>query len=481
MNLKEYNKILEPLNKFNNKEIIDISSLLNILYKEDSRNNEMNNLQNFLLFSFLNENKNINLENNWIVFKILLMRYLFDKENKLSPLILNQCIQKLSENLNEFDYSKIEVNIFLFFEIISLTYYFYSVLINNIEISNSIINLLELFSKKIYGHNNIIDNIIKEFEYKFCLNNHISKEILNYYQKKNFQVNFSKILTIKKLIQKKYPNNTFSYPNPLFSKEINKYDSKTHENINIILTEENKPNVITNFNQIEKILLKAKNLNLIENNSIKKYFDYNNNGSYIQCGFYIHNKKYITLKIFLDNQMIMYQSHILDKLNVNNRISELFFCFDEFLIHKINFLNSNYELTFLILNYLFSKYNKIVQSIETANFKLYNYIQVKSNFEFGKEKEKKDYPKLNEEKIIQFTKTEPQKLINGFKNYLLEYINYIIKSIKIKKLIPEINDEKYIKKSFLYSRIELDNKFFSQKIDDLIEKKNNIISFNLNI
>ena len=214
--------------------------------------------------------------------------------------------------------------------------------------------------------------------------------------------------------------------------------------------------------------MKAKNLNLIENNSIKKYFDYNNNGSYIQCGFYIHNKKYITLKFFLDNQMIMYQSHILDKLNVNNRISELFFCFDEFLIHKINFLNSNYELTFLILNYLFSKYNKIVQSIETANFKLYNYIQVKSNFEFGKEKEKKDYPKLNEEKIIQFTKTEPQKLINGFKNYLLEYINYIIKSIKIKKLILEINDKKYIKKSFLYSRIELDNKFFYQKIYDLI-------------
>ena len=100
MNLKEYNKILEPLNKFNNKEIIDISSLLNILYKEDSRNNEMNNLQNFLLFSFLNENKNINLENNWIVFKILLMRYLFDKENKLSPLILNQCPELvLSENL----------------------------------------------------------------------------------------------------------------------------------------------------------------------------------------------------------------------------------------------------------------------------------------------------------------------------------------------------------------------------------------------
>ena len=465
MNLKEYNKILEPLNKFNNKEINDTSALLNILYKEDSRNNGINNLQNFLLFTFLNENKNLNLENNWIVFKILLMRYLFDKENKLSSLILNQCIQKLSEKINELDFSKIEVNIFLFYEIISFTYYFYSVLINNIGISNSVISLLELFSKKIYGHNIIIDNIIKEFEYKFCLNNHISKEILNYYQKKNFEVNFSKILTIKKLIQKKY------------AKEINKYDYKTHENINIILTEENQQNIITNFNQIEKILLKAKDLNLIENNSIQKFFDYNNNGSFIQCGFYIHNKKYITLKFFLDDQMIMYQSHILDKININNKISELFFCFDEFLIQKITFLNSNYELTFLILNYLFSKYNKLVQSIETANFKKYCYI--KSNFE--KEKEKKDYPKFNEEKIIQLIKTESQKLINGFKNYLLEYINYIIKSIKIKKLIPEINDEKYIKNSFLYSRIELDNKLFSKKIDDLIEKKNNIISFNLNI
>ena len=477
MNLKEYKKILDPLNKFNKNEINDISSLLNILYKEDSRNNEINNLQNFLLFSFLNENVNINLENNWTLFKILLMRYLFDKENKLSPFILNQCIQKLNENLKEIDCSKIEINIFLFYEIISLTYYFYSVLINNIRISNSIITLLELFSKKIYGHNNIIDNIIKEFEYKFCLNNHISKEILNYYKKKNFEVNFSKILTIKKLIQKKYPSNTFSYPNPFLSKETNKYDYKTHENINIILTEENQQNIITNFNQIEKILLKAKDLNLIENNSIQKFFDYNNNGSFIQCGFYIHNKKYITLKFFLDDQMIMYQSHILDKININNKISELFFCFDEFLIQKITFLNSNYELTFLILNYLFSKYNKLVQSIETANFKKYCYI--KSNFE--KEKEKKDYPKFNEEKIIQLIKTESQKLINGFKNYLLEYINYIIKSIKIKKLIPEINDEKYIKNSFLYSRIELDNKLFSKKIDDLIEKKNNIISFNLNI
>ena len=477
MNLKEYNKILEPLNKFNNKEINDTSALLNILYKEDSRNNGINNLQNFLLFTFLNENKNLNLENNWIVFKILLMRYLFDKENKLSSLILNQCIQKLSEKINELDFSKIEVNIFLFYEIISFTYYFYSVLINNIGISNSVISLLELFSKKMYGHNIIIDNIIKEFEYKFCLNNHISKEILNYYKKKNFEVNFSKILTIKKLIQKKYPSNTFSYPNPFLSKETNKYDYKTHENINIILTEENQQNIITNFNQIEKILLKAKDLNLIENNSIQKFFDYNNNGSFIQCGFYIHNKKYITLKFFLDDQMIMYQSHILDKININNKISELFFCFDEFLIQKITFLNSNYELTFLILNYLFSKYNKLVQSIETANFKKYCYI--KSNFE--KEKEKKDYPKFNEEKIIQLIKTESQKLINGFKNYLLEYINYIIKSIKIKKLIPEINDEKYIKNSFLYSRIELDNKLFSKKIDDLIEKKNNIISFNLNI
>ena len=95
---KDYFKILDPLNKLNNKEIYDITSLLNILYNEDSRNNDINNLQNFILFSYLNDEHNLSLKENWKLFKILLMRYLFEKDNKLCSYILNRCIKKLNKN-----------------------------------------------------------------------------------------------------------------------------------------------------------------------------------------------------------------------------------------------------------------------------------------------------------------------------------------------------------------------------------------------
>lgn len=478
---KDYFKILDPLNKLNNKEIYDISSLLNVLYNEDSRNNDINNLQNFILFSYLNDEHNLSLKENWKLFKILLMRYLFEKDNKLCPYILNRCIKKLNKNLDEIDFSNFnKKNIFLFYEIISITYFFYLEILKNEILSHSIINLIEIFSTKIIGNNRILDNIIREFDFKFCLNNHISKDLLNYFSKKNFEINFSKLCTIKKLIQKKYPDNNFLYPNPLFSKEI--YDNnKSHENINILLEEDNKDKKISNLNQLEEILLDIKKKYGIIDDSTFKVLDSKNNLEYVQSGFYVEGKKYISLKFFLPNQITSYQSHIFNKINLNGKLTRLFFYFENFLIRKIKLLNSNYELTFLIINYIISKYNKLVESIRDASFKKYKYDKI--NLIFSYEKEKKEYPKFNEEKLNQFYQTDFNKLINGFKTFLLEYLNYILKSIKNKEAKPEtLVDEKFSKKTFIYSITEIDNKFLSlKKIDDLIEKKNKINLFNLNI